>query len=119
MMRLHSVRIPCRKLGESAAFYVKVLGVKPAFGSADGEYVGFRLDSGTVLLEPEDAEEFASGRYLGFSLETDDIQAFYRDASERGVTFTGPPMRQPWGGTMTHVEDCNGNIFSIVQVGED
>lgn len=117
-MRIDTLRIPCKDLDESERFYGSVLGLTRAFGSAKEGYIGFRLENGTILLEPVDEDEFASGRYLGFSLRTEDIRRFYRESLERGITFTGPPMPQPWGGIMTHVEDCNGNIFSIVQVDE-
>jgi len=54
-------------------------------------------------------------RYLGFSIEVPDIMRFYAERTARGVNFTSPPQKQPWGGTMTHIADCDRNTFSIVQ----
>ena len=41
---------------------------------------------------------------------------FYQKSIELGIIFTGPPEEQVWGGIMTHVIDCSGNTFSVVQV---
>ena len=56
------------------------------------------------------------GRFLGFSLEVKDMDHFYQKSIELGIIFTGPPEEQVWGGIMTHVIDCSGNTFSVVQV---
>ncbi|MCH2392751.1 MAG: hypothetical protein MK238_09495 [Nitrospinales bacterium] len=56
------------------------------------------------------------GRFLGFSLEVKDLDNFYQKSIELGIIFTGPPEEQVWGGIMTHVIDCSGNTFSVVQV---
>ena len=56
------------------------------------------------------------GRFLRFSLEVKDMDNFYQKSIELGIIFTGPPEEQVWGGIMTHVIDCSGNTFSVVQV---
>ena len=56
------------------------------------------------------------GRFLGFSLEVKDIDNFFQKSIELGIIFTCPPEEQVWGGIMTHVIDCSGNKFSVVQV---
>ena len=56
------------------------------------------------------------GRFLGFSLEVKDMDHFYQKSIELGIIFTAPPEEQVWGGIMTHVIDCSGNTFSVVQV---
>jgi len=114
-MRFNTMRIPCVHIGEAENFYSGLLGSNKAFGSEADGYVGFDIENVTILLEPVEADEFESGRYLGFSLEVEDIEAFYERMQQQGVSFTGPPERQFWGGIMTHVKDCSGNVFSIVQ----
>lgn len=117
-MRVHTLRIPCKDLARAEAFYARALGTDKAFGGAGQGYVGFALDNANVLIEQQERGEFESGRYLGFSLAVDDIDAYYNAGVERGLPFLHPPQRQPWGGTMTHVRDDDGNVFSIVQVEE-
>ena len=114
-MRLNTIRIPCLNLDEAEIFYSTLLEREKAFGSAQESYTGFNIDNVTVLLEPTEEGEFEAGHYLGFSLETEDIDSFYLAMKERGVKFTGTPIKQAWGGMMTHIEDCSGNTFSIVQ----
>jgi len=47
-------------------------------------------------------------------LGTGDVQAAYRDLSERGVTFLQGPEEKPWG-TDALFADPDGNVFNLVQ----
>ena len=117
-MKLNAVRIPCRNLQEADAYYENAIGWQKAFGEPSEGYIGYRLGDSIALLEPEEPGEFECGRYLGFSVSVADIAQYYQDALTRGVEFTGPPVAQEWGGVMTHIRDCSGNTFSIVQEGD-
>lgn len=114
-MKLHTMRIPCLDLNKSENFYTNLLGWKKTFGSVEDGFVGYRLENIDVMLEAQEQGEFECGRFLGFSLGLSDIQHFYEEGIKKGISFTGPPEQQTWGGVMTHLEDCNGNTFSIVQ----
>ena len=114
-MRLNTIRIPCLHLDEAEKYYSILLDLEKAFGSVQERFIGFILENVTILLEPVEEGEFEAGRYLGFSLETEDIESFHNTMKHRGVKFTGIPEKQGWGGLMTHIEDCSGNVFSIVQ----
>ena len=115
-MKVNTLRIPCRDLVRSEDFYTNQLGLEKSFGSPNEGYVGYDIENACIMIENEEKGEFECGRYLGFSIEVPDIDDFYRSLSSRGVAFTGPPERQAWAGFMTHVEDCNGNSFSVVQI---
>jgi predicted enzyme related to lactoylglutathione lyase len=91
-MRVNTIRIPCSALKLAAASYSVLLG----------------------RTKLEDAGDLEAGRYLGFSIEVSDIARLYRDLEDR-IAFVGPPEKQPWGGTMAHVEDTSGNSLSIVE----
>ena len=114
-MKISMIRIPCKNLKEAESFYSEKLGMQKAFGAESEGFIGYQLQNARLLLEPEEIGEFECGRYLGFSLEVDDINSFYDSSKKNGVTFTGTPEDQDWGGIMTHVEDCSKNTFSIVQ----
>ena len=114
-MKLSMLRIPCENMKESEEFYSNSLGMDKVFGSGSDGFIGYQIENVQILLEPEEKGEFECGRYLGFSLEVEGINEFYLSAKERGVSFTGPPENQAWGGIMTHIIDCNRNSFSIVQ----
>ncbi len=114
-MKLSTLRIPCENLKNSELFYSNMLDMNKLFGSETEGFIGYQLENIQILLELEEKGEFECGRYLGFSLEVDDINEFYLVSKGKGVTFTGTPEKQAWGGLMTHVVDCNQNSFSIVQ----
>ncbi len=70
-------------------------------------------DTPFVLYTPPGME----GRIGGFSnivWDTDDIQATYGDLAARGVEFTQPPARQPWG-WWAQFKDPDGNEFGLHQ----
>ena len=117
-MKVNTLRIPCKDLAESEAFYSNILGLTKAYGSQEQGFVGYHLENAKLMIETEAEGEFESGRYLGFSIEVDDIGEFYRRISGKGGKFTGPPEKQVWGGIMTHLEDCSGNSFSVIQAGD-
>lgn len=55
------------------------------------------------------------GAWTGMVFLTGDIQAAYRELSERGVPFGGPPRQQPWGGWETWFSDPDGNRFQLAE----
>ena len=45
-----------------------------------------------------------------------DIQSKYRAMTAKGVRFSGPPARQPWGGVMTSFFDPDGNEVWLLEM---
>lgn len=115
-MKVNMLRVPCISVAESEQFYSEVLGLTKSFGCVADGFIGFQLDNVQLLLEREEKGEFESGRFLGFSLEVEDISALYNRLSAKGITFTGVPKPQFWGGIMTHIIDSSNNTFSIVEM---
>ena len=78
----------------------------------------FQLGSAYLGLErcdPEDAEAAALvGRFVGASIEVDDIQDIYARLVDAGVEFTAAPEVQPWGGTLAHFLDPDGNVVTLL-----
>jgi predicted enzyme related to lactoylglutathione lyase len=54
------------------------------------------------------------GQFANIVFAPDDIDATYQELSARGVTFTEPPTRHPWGSEAQFV-DQDGNGFVLVQ----
>jgi len=48
------------------------------------------------------------------SLRVDDLAATYVELRAKGVTFTAPPEKQPWGGSLAHFKDPDGNILTLL-----
>jgi serine phosphatase RsbU (regulator of sigma subunit)/predicted enzyme related to lactoylglutathione lyase len=110
-----------RDLDVSKRFYVDLLGfeliteqtlptgvrwieVAPSDGSAN-----------LALVEPKpDRPEYKLiGGYRWVLFMTEDVQATYKEWSERGVRFSFAPETPGWGGTYTRFEDPDGNAFGL------
>lgn len=110
-----------RDLEVSKRFYVDLLGfeliteqclptgvrwieVAPPDGSAN-----------LALVEPKpDRPEYKLiGGYRWVLFMTEDVQATYKEWSERGVRFSFAPETPGWGGTYTRFEDPDGNTFGL------
>jgi uncharacterized glyoxalase superfamily protein PhnB len=68
-------------------------------------------DTRLVLFTP-DGHEDRIGSFTGISLVVDDVERTYRELSERGVEFTGPPKTAEWGSSAV-MKDPDGNSFVL------
>jgi lactoylglutathione lyase len=50
----------------------------------------------------------------GIAFLCDDVQSTYEEFSKKGVQFTTPPTKKPWG-TYAMLADPDGNEFWIIQ----
>jgi catechol 2,3-dioxygenase-like lactoylglutathione lyase family enzyme len=117
-MELIAIRIFVDDLAAARRFYRDMLGLQLKWDDADS--LGFDV-GGNLIVEPVDDKADAErralvGRFIGCSLEVDDIQAAYKKLAAKGVVFTGPPEREPWGGVLAHFKDPSRNILTLVQI---
>ena len=116
--RLYAVRVFSIRWEESLAFYRDVLGFPVFFADSDLGWAQFELGGAYLGLERAQPDEEESGeyvgRFVGVSIEVDDINALYDRLVARGVEFLGPPARQPWGGTLAHFKDPDGNVLTLL-----
>jgi predicted enzyme related to lactoylglutathione lyase len=56
------------------------------------------------------------GRHTGVGLGVSDLETAYERLRARGVEFTMPPEKQPWGGFMAMFVDPDGNRFYLDQL---
>ena len=68
-------------------------------------------DTGVVLFTPKGQED-RIGSFVNASLWTDDVEATYQQLKAKGVEFTAPPVKQPWG-TSCIFKDPDGNQFVL------
>ena len=66
-------------------------------------------DSRVVLFTP-DGHEDRIGSFFNGSFACDDVEKTYAELTARGVEFTGPPKKEPWG-TFAIFKDPDGNQF--------
>ena len=115
-MRLAAVRLFVTDLDRARAFYADILGW--TLKAADTDYAVFSVGSADVVVEaadpatPEEADLI--GRFAGASFAVADIDHTYRLLHQAGVRFETPPQVQPWGGTLAHFFDPDGNVLTLV-----
>ena len=115
-MRLAAIRLFVTDIDRARAFYADILGWP--LKVADSDYAVFTVSGADVVVEaadPGEPEEAALiGRFSGVSFAVDDIDHAYRLLSEAGVRFEAAPQAQPWGGTLAHFLDPDGNTLTLV-----
>ncbi|MFT7464988.1 MAG: lactoylglutathione lyase [Pseudohongiellaceae bacterium] len=111
-------RVFVTDIGQARRFYCDALKLPLIGGSDDDGIAVFDAGSLTLLVEavPADDREGAEliGRFVGLSFGVEDMDATISELRGRGVEFGGPPEVQPWGGTLAHFRDPDGNVLTLV-----
>jgi DNA-binding transcriptional MerR regulator len=116
---LAAVRIFCRDLDVARRFYRDQLGLTEL--TVDSRWVVYDVGSAQLIVEPVpegEPEGDAVGRFAGFSFAVTDVDAACAELAARGVKIVGQPEVQPWGGTLAHVADPDGNVITLVKYPE-
>ena len=112
---LKFVGIPTRNQDAAVAFYTEKLGFKVVTDQPMGEtqrWIELRVgtsESRVVLFTPDGHEE-RIGTFFNGSFACDNVEKTYAELTAKGVEFTGPPKKEPWG-TYTVFKDPDGNQF--------
>ncbi|CAD5374025.1 VOC domain-containing protein [Rubrivivax sp. A210] len=119
-MELQTARVFVNNLAAARHFYAELLGLPiKADGSTYG-YCVFKAGSTDLVIESvaEDApheEKVLVGRFTGLSFTVQDVVAKHQELAARGVSFTGLPEKQRWGGILATLQDPAGNELQVVQ----
>lgn len=108
--------VPCRDQDQALEFWTRKMGFRVLTDQPMGAQRWIELSIGSsetalVLFTPEGHEDRV-GSFFNGSFACDDVEATYRQLSERGVEFRGPPQKQPWG-TYAIFLDPEGNQFVL------
>jgi predicted enzyme related to lactoylglutathione lyase len=109
------VSVPVSDQDRALAFYTTKLGFRILTDQQFNEkqrWIELSIpgaESGVVLFTP-DGQQDRIGTFSAISFQCDDVQRTYDELSARGVEFTTPPTKQPWG-TYTIFKDPDGNQF--------
>ena len=135
-MKIANAHLWVHDQDEALAFYTEKLGMEVradttlpelgdfrwlTVGPADQEDVSIALMAipGEPVMDAETAKEVESLMAKGFAgtvfLTTEDCQASYEELSARGVEFTEPPEKRPYG-IDSGFRDPSGNSFRLTQV---
>ncbi|MGZ3378269.1 MAG: VOC family protein [Phenylobacterium sp.] len=108
--------IACRDQDAQLRFWTEKMGFRVATDQPMGSQRWIELaiagsPTAIVLFTPEGHEDRV-GSFFNGSFACDDVEQTYRQLSERGVEFRGPPEKQPWG-TFAMFKDVEGNEFVL------
>ena len=114
--QLKFVGLPTRNQDEALAFWTEKMGFLVTTDQPMGDQRWIELaipgaQTGIVLFTP-DGQEDRVGSFFNGSFACDDVEYSFRQLSERGVRFEGPPEKQPWG-TYAKFYDPDGNSFVL------
>ncbi len=111
------VSIPVRDQDQAVSFYTEKLGFQILTDQPfDGKqrWIELRIpgsETKVVLFTPPGHED-RIGSFCNVTFMTDDIDRTHQELTARGVVFSAPPTRQPWG-HFAKFEDVDGNQFVL------
>ena len=108
--------IPTRNQDAAVAFYTEKLGFKVVTDQPMGAQRWIEMRVGTsdtrIVLFTPDGQEDRIGTFFNGSFACDNVEKTYEEFKARGVEFTAPPKREPWG-TYATFKDVDGNQFVL------
>ena len=114
-MKLYAIRIFVLQWDDACRFYREILGLKDRFRNDEIGWTESDLNGPCIRVEPGDPEGNAPvGRFVGESLRVEDLQAFCQDFLAKGVKFSAALESQPWGGSLAHFKDPDGNVLTLL-----
>jgi lactoylglutathione lyase len=99
----------------SIAFFRDVIGFPLLFSDEKFEFASFKAgDIRFAVVGGAGEERKARGEvHTGIAICVRDVDVAHRELAAKGVRFTMPPSKQPWGGYMALFADPDGNIFYL------
>jgi len=114
---LTNVNVWVHDQDEALAFYTEKLGFQiltDQLFDAKQRWIELRIpgsETKVVLFTPPGHED-RIGTFSNVTFTTDDIDRTHQELTTRGVVFTAPPTKQPWG-QFAKFQDVDGNQFVL------
>ena len=116
--RIGYVNVGVRDLARSIAFYRDALGFPLTYSAPEFHYAAFDVGGlrfAIAAFEADSTGRPPGDRHTGVGLVVADVDAAHAELAAKGVAFTMPPAKQPWGGYMGIFSDPDGNLFYLDQ----
>jgi catechol 2,3-dioxygenase-like lactoylglutathione lyase family enzyme len=102
-------------LEKAAKFYGETLGLEKKY--AYSSYVGFECGGVEIGLIPKLKKgERVAPNSPSIEFLVEDVEKFYIELKNKGVTFIKELHEEPWGGRQATFTDPDGNTLEIVQI---
>ena len=114
-----NVSIYVRDQQKAVEFYRDKLGFKVLRDEAMGpnaRWIEVAPEGAKTHLVPftPPGQESRIGTFSGIVFACDNMMQTCKELSERGVEFKHRAEKQPWGGTLAHLRDPDGNVITLV-----
>jgi len=112
------VSIPVKDQDKALAFYTGALGfaivTDQPMGPGAQRRIELRIPGADteVVLFTADGHEDRIGTFHGVSFTADNVKKTYEELKAKGVEFSQPPTKQPWG-EFCIFKDVDGNQFVL------
>jgi predicted enzyme related to lactoylglutathione lyase len=98
-------------------FYRDALGLKvQSLEDVHEEYASFRV--GGIVFAIHGGHRRSGRGPVALHFEVSDCRAAYRALRKRGVRFSSPPERMPWGSVTARFRDPDGNELELTSASE-
>jgi len=120
--RLGHVTVFVKDYDEALKWYTQTLGLEKTadqpFGDSGERWLTVapagQKETQIVLAKTRPSTAGLIGKQSHWVFQTSDCQKAYQQLQARGVKFSVPPQKQPWG-TQAIFEDLYGNQFVLVE----
>jgi predicted enzyme related to lactoylglutathione lyase len=109
------VSIPTRDQYKSLAFYTEKMGFKLVTDQPHDDkqrWIEMRIGGSNTHFVLFTMDEKSIGSFFSGALACDNVEKTYEELKAKGVEFTAPPTKQPWG-TFAVLKDIDGNQFVL------
>jgi predicted enzyme related to lactoylglutathione lyase len=115
--RIWYVNLFATDLARAVEFYRTKVGLPLRFQDEKFGYASFATEGAGFAIarvDPKDPSQAGlAGRHTGVAIGVPDLAKAYRELTARGVEFTMPPTKQPWGGMLATFRDSEGNVLYL------
>jgi predicted enzyme related to lactoylglutathione lyase len=111
------VTVPVSDQKRALEFYTKRLGLTVFTDQPMGEgqrWIELKVGGSQTKIVLFTTDEYRDmiGKSVSFTLTVDNLDKTYAELREKGVEFTDPPTKQPWG-SYAKLKDSEGNVLLI------
>ena len=111
MIKFDHLAMPVTDVVRSRAWYIDTLGLKVEFEIPERKTVALQ-DSDDFTIFLAQAAEPVQARGYAFWFQVDNVDAAFSEWSARGVEFSHPPRKNPWG-YGAEVKDPDGHLIRL------
>lgn len=111
------VNVYVEDFDRALTFYTDKLGLDVRLKDDNFGYASFHTKGASFAIAKVNPDQMDMvGRHTGVGLAVEDLEGAHRALEAKGVEFTMPPTKQPWGGTLALFKDSEGNVLFLDQL---